>query len=171
MSPFPHHNSLPGRQRDCGPFSRPTQRGLPRWLMVKNPPTQAGKYKWPRFHPWVRKIPWRRKQQPTPVFSPGEFLGQRSVPSVGSQRVGHDWSDFACSQRNAENKWKTLNLSSSSAPSTSSEVFSGMGEVIWVTKHCCLGAACIKLAFCFSLYFCLSLSCSNRLSAEREKMI
>ena len=27
----------------------------------------------------VRKIPWRRKWQPTPVFLPGEFHGQRSL--------------------------------------------------------------------------------------------
>ena len=32
----------------------------------------------------------RRKWQPTPVFSPGEFHGQRSLQSMGSQRVGHD---------------------------------------------------------------------------------
>ena len=25
------------------------------------------------FHPWVRKIPWRRKQQPTLVFLPGKI--------------------------------------------------------------------------------------------------
>ena len=31
------------------------------------------------FDPWVRKIPWRRKWQPTPVFSPGKFHGQRSL--------------------------------------------------------------------------------------------
>ena len=31
------------------------------------------------FHPWVGKIPWRRKQQPTPVFLPGESHGQRSL--------------------------------------------------------------------------------------------
>ena len=31
------------------------------------------------FDPWVRKIPWRRAQQPTPVFSPGESHGQRSL--------------------------------------------------------------------------------------------
>ena len=31
------------------------------------------------FNPWVRKIPWRRKWQPTPVFSPGKFHGQRSL--------------------------------------------------------------------------------------------
>ena len=28
---------------------------------------------------WVGKIPWRRAQQPTPVFLPGEPQGQRSL--------------------------------------------------------------------------------------------
>ena len=35
-----------------------------------------------RFHPWVRKIPWRRQWQLTPVFLPGESHGERSL-------VGH----------------------------------------------------------------------------------
>ena len=29
--------------------------------------------------PWVRKIPWRREWQPTPVFLPGEFHGQSTL--------------------------------------------------------------------------------------------
>ena len=29
----------------------------------------------PGFNPWVGKMPWRRKQLPTPVFWPGEFHG------------------------------------------------------------------------------------------------
>ena len=33
----------------------------------------------PGFDPWVGKIPWRREWQPTPVFLPGEFHGQRSL--------------------------------------------------------------------------------------------
>ena len=33
----------------------------------------------PAFNPWVGKIPWRRKWQPTPVFLPGESHGQRSL--------------------------------------------------------------------------------------------
>ena len=41
------------------------------------------------FYPWVGKIPWRRKWQPTPVFLPGESHGQRSL--VG-YRLGHDWA-------------------------------------------------------------------------------
>ena len=40
---------------------------------------------------------WRKKWQPTPVFLPGESHGQRSlVGSMGSHRVGHNWSDLAC---------------------------------------------------------------------------
>ena len=31
------------------------------------------------FNPWVMKIPWSRKWQPTPVFLPGKFHGQRSL--------------------------------------------------------------------------------------------
>ena len=32
-----------------------------------------------RFDPWVKKIPWRRVLQLSPVFLPGEFHGQRSL--------------------------------------------------------------------------------------------
>ena len=41
----------------------------------------------PGFHPWVGKIPWRRKWQPTPVFLPRESHGQRSL--VGCSPRGH----------------------------------------------------------------------------------
>ena len=39
----------------------------------------------------------RRKWQPTPVFLPGESQGWGSLglPSMGSHRIGHDWSDLA----------------------------------------------------------------------------
>ena len=45
----------------------------------------------PRFDPWVRKIPWRRKWQPTPVFWPGESHGQRSL--AGYSPRDHKESD------------------------------------------------------------------------------
>ena len=44
-------------------------------------------YRRPRLNPWVRKIPWIREWQPTPVFLPGEFHGQRSL--VGYSLWGH----------------------------------------------------------------------------------
>ena len=40
---------------------------------------QCRRYRRLRFDPWVGKAPWRRKWQPTPVFLPGEFHGQRSL--------------------------------------------------------------------------------------------
>ena len=39
--------------------------------------------------PWVGKIPWRRKWQPTPVLLPRKSHGRRSLGFMGSQRVGH----------------------------------------------------------------------------------
>ena len=42
------------------------------------------------FDSWVGKIPWRRKWQPTPVLLPRKSHGQRSLVSMGSQRVRHD---------------------------------------------------------------------------------
>ena len=54
------------------------------------------------FHPWVGKIPWRRAWQPTPVFLPGESPWAEELSglrSIGSQRVGHYWSDLAKGQR------------------------------------------------------------------------
>ena len=46
-------------------------------LVVMNLPANAGDKRY-GFDPSLRKIPWRRTQQPTPVFLPGEFHGQRS---------------------------------------------------------------------------------------------
>ena len=46
----------------------------------------------PGFDLWVRKMPWRRKWQPTPVFLPGEFRGQRSL--AGYSPLAHKESDM-----------------------------------------------------------------------------
>ena len=40
---------------------------------------QCRKHRRSGFDPWVRKISWRRKWQPTPVFSPDKSHGQRSL--------------------------------------------------------------------------------------------
>ena len=45
------------------------------------------------FDPWVRKIFWGRKWQPTPIFLPGKSHRQRSLVGYspwGHKRVGHD---------------------------------------------------------------------------------
>ena len=43
--------------------------------MIKNLPADARH----GFNPWVRKIPWQRKWQPTPVFLPEKSHEQRSL--------------------------------------------------------------------------------------------
>ena len=55
-------------------------------LVVKNPPASA-RDKRPRFDPRVGKIPWRRAQQPAPVFLPGGSHGQRSLVGATAHRV------------------------------------------------------------------------------------
>ena len=46
----------------------------------------------PRFNSWVSKTTWTRKQQPTPVFLPGESHGRGTWQAIdhGVTRVGHD---------------------------------------------------------------------------------
>ena len=68
--------------------------GFPGGANGKEPICQCRRHKRHRFNPWVRKIPWRRKWQPTPVHcleipwteEPGR------LQSMESQRVRHDWS-------------------------------------------------------------------------------
>ena len=43
------------------------------------------------FDPWLGKIPWRRKWQPTPVFLPEKFHGHWIL--VGYSPWGHKESD------------------------------------------------------------------------------
>ena len=62
--------------------------GLPWWLSGKESPCQC---RTRGFDLWVRKIPWRRKWQPTPVLLPGKFHGQRSL---GYSPWGHKESDM-----------------------------------------------------------------------------
>ena len=47
-----------------------------RWLGDKESACQYRRCRRLGFDPWVRKIAWRRKWQPTPVFLPGESHGQ-----------------------------------------------------------------------------------------------
>ena len=53
--------------------------GLPRWLSCKEAACQCPRHKRHRFDPWVRKTPWIRKWQPTPVYLPGQSHGRRSL--------------------------------------------------------------------------------------------
>ena len=62
-------------------------RGFPGGANGKEPACQCRRHKRHGFNPWVRKIPWRRAWQPTPVFLLGESHGQRSL--AGYSPWGH----------------------------------------------------------------------------------
>ena len=53
--------------------------GFPSGASGKEPACQCRRCKRCGFDPWVRKVSWKRKWQPTPVFLPGECHGQRSL--------------------------------------------------------------------------------------------
>ena len=57
----------------------PEVRGFPGGASGEEPVCQCRRHKRSGFNPWVRKILWRKAWQPTPVFLPGEFHGQRST--------------------------------------------------------------------------------------------
>ena len=80
-----------GSQRvrhDCSDLSCTTFTWLPRWLSSKKSTCQCRR---PWFDAWVWRIPWRRKWQPTQVFLPGTFHGQRRL--VGYTLWGRKGSD------------------------------------------------------------------------------
>jgi len=80
----------------------PPQQQLHRWenrgcSLYSPPPSacQCRRCKRHGFHPWVGKIPWRKKWQPTLVFLPGKLLWTEEpggLQSMGLQRVQHDWA-------------------------------------------------------------------------------
>ena len=60
------------------------------WLHSKESTCQCRRH---GFNPWVRKIPWRRKMQSTPIYLPGGCHAQRSLAgdsSWGRKRVRHN---------------------------------------------------------------------------------
>ena len=70
---------------------------------------QCRRHKRRRFDPCVGEVPRRSAWQSTPVFLPGESHGQRSLVGsqrvIGSQTVGHDWSDLTYTHTASAGDW------------------------------------------------------------------
>ena len=55
------------------------------------------------FDPWVAKIPWSRKWQPSPVFLPGKFQGRQSRMCYSPWgRKESNMTEPSCNKGNAE---------------------------------------------------------------------
>ena len=62
------------------------------WLGGKESACQYGRC---GFVPWVRKVPRKRKWQPTPVFLPGESHGQRSLVYYSPWGSQKSWTQLS----------------------------------------------------------------------------
>jgi len=71
-------------------IAMPQLQGFTGGSVVKNPPAlqEPQRYK---FHPWVRKMPWRREWQPTLVLLPGKFPDRRTWWAM-DPRVVKSWT-------------------------------------------------------------------------------
>ena len=83
----------------CGPFLESSFSG---GTSSKESACQCRKCKRQGFDPWVGKIHWRRAWQPTPVFLPGEFHGQRNLAG---------YSPCSCKKSDTTERLSTLHLS------------------------------------------------------------
>ena len=81
--------------------------GLPRWHSGKASACQCRRHRRCRFNPWVGKISWRKKRQPTPVFLPGKSHGPRNL--VGYSPWGRKESDTTKSNLACEHdEWNRI---------------------------------------------------------------
>jgi len=91
--------------------------GLPWWLSGKESTCQCKRHSRCRLDSWIRKIPWRRKWQPTPLFLPGKSQGQRRLEDYSPpgckesgmteqmstpQRSHHLWGSWAPAQLSSQ---------------------------------------------------------------------
>ena len=83
--------------------------GFPGGASGKEPTCQCRRLKRCGFDPWVKKIPWRRAQKPTPVLLPGESHDQRSL--AGYRPQGRKESDRAEETWQARVLWGLMFLS------------------------------------------------------------
>ena len=59
----------------------------------KEPTWQCRRHKTCGFNLWVKKIPWGRVWQPTPVFLPGESHGQRILMDPVHRNIESDMTE------------------------------------------------------------------------------
>ena len=61
------------------------KKGISRWHGGKEAICHCRRWKGCGFDPWVGKIPWRKKRQPTPGFLPGKFHEHKSLTGYRPQ--------------------------------------------------------------------------------------
>ena len=144
----------PGRVRSMGSQESDTTKqlnyhhrnlsGLPRWYSSKEPVCQCRRHRKGSFDPWVGKIPMKKAWQPTPVFLPGKFHGQRSL--VGYSPWDHKGSDMT--------EWLTYTHIPSLFPTSISAVVSlihSINRFIQIRQHTFTAHLLLSCAPCQAL--------------------
>ena len=89
------------------------------------------------FNSWVKKILWRRKWQPTLVFLPGKFHGQRSLVHCSSW--GHkelDMTECVLTCLHTHTHTHTLSPSTSPTSSTPTQSHNQPSPTTYIIIHC-----------------------------------
>ena len=115
--------------------------GFPGGASGKEPDCHHSRHKWPGFDPWVRRIPWRRKWQSSPVFLPGESHGLRSLAGYGAW-VAKSWT-LVKQLRFKEVTFQLVDLFSSVA-------FLFSIFLIFRSKYDCFPPVCFKFSLLIS---------------------
>ena len=82
----------------------------------KEPICQCRRRKRLRFNPWIGKIPWRMKWQPTSVFLPGKLHGQKSLVGYSpwdckeSDTTEHAYTYIPFSALKHQGKWPAMEI-------------------------------------------------------------
>ena len=79
--------------------------GLLRWQSSKESACQGRRCKRCRFNPWVRKIPWKRKWKPTPVFLPDAWRAwvvAKSLTQLSARSYTHRYVNASLQNANGE---------------------------------------------------------------------
>ena len=92
------------------------QKHFPGGTSGKEPTCQCRRHRRCEFNSWIGKIPWKRKWQPTPVFLPRKFHGQRSLASD---------SPWGCKESDAT-EWLSMH--------TQLEVYITSIHILWVQR-------------------------------------
>ena len=120
----------------CSVFMQASQMAL----VINNQPAIAGDTRGGSSVSGAGKIPWSRKWQPTPVFSPGKFHGQRSLACCSPWGCKEsDMSERLCIMYTCPFYWTYICLLAKNAASSQS---------LWVSAHFLLTPGATDAVLC-----------------------
>ena len=105
----------------------------------KEPTCQCRRHKRCQFDPWVRKIPWRKALQPTPIFLPKESMDigdwRATVQHVTKSCTGQKWKQFSRAQRKDNLLWILFGQTSTQSDTPSVASYNDPSSLHYCSFH------------------------------------